>query len=93
VDTKLEVVNVLSKNVYGTHLRFDLNENITRMDYYDFEKNANMRVIELLPLEASFNINRDTRECTWVPYSTGVCFCIFSQFFSFFFAPNFKKKR
>jgi hypothetical protein len=26
VDTKLEMVNLLSQNVYATHLRFDVNE-------------------------------------------------------------------
>ena len=59
----MENVVIDAKSVYGMHLRFDTEENITRMDFYDMEKQANVRIIELRALEATFEINRDTREC------------------------------
>ena len=32
--------------VTGVHLSFDLDDNITRIDYFDFEKGANIQRIE-----------------------------------------------
>ncbi|CAG5086360.1 Oidioi.mRNA.OKI2018_I69.PAR.g11188.t1.cds [Oikopleura dioica] len=63
VDTKLEMVNVQSKNVYASHLRFDVNNNLTRMDYYDFEEKANVRVVEMKSLDAQFTIDMSTGSC------------------------------
>ncbi|CBY09735.1 unnamed protein product [Oikopleura dioica] len=63
IDTKLEMVNLLSQNVYATHLRFDVNNNLTRMDYFDFEKRTNVRVIEMKSLDAQFQIDMSTGSC------------------------------
>ena len=47
VDTLTESVDLLTGNVYGAHTRFDIDTNITRVDYYDNEKGANIRRIEM----------------------------------------------
>ena len=46
VDTRLEAVDKLTNTVSGTHLSFDLDDNITRIDYFDLEKGANIRRVE-----------------------------------------------
>ena len=47
VDTLTESVDILTGNVYGAHTRFDIDTNITRVDYYDSERAANIRRIEM----------------------------------------------
>ena len=47
VDTLTESVDILTGNVYGAHIRFDIDTNITRVDYYDPERAANIRRIEM----------------------------------------------
>ena len=47
VDTLTESVDLLTGNVYGAHTRFDIDTNITRVDYYDNERGANIRRIEM----------------------------------------------
>ena len=46
VDTRLEQVDKMTSMVTGVHLSFDLDDNITRIDYFDFEKGANIQRIE-----------------------------------------------
>ena len=36
----------MTSMVTGVHLSFDLDDNITRIDYFDFEKGANIQRIE-----------------------------------------------
>jgi hypothetical protein len=45
------------------HLKFDTYDNITKMQFYDYEKMANMDIIEMKALKASFQINKKTGEC------------------------------
>lgn len=47
VDTLTESVDLLTGNVYGAHTRFDIDTNITRVDYYDTKRGANIRRIEM----------------------------------------------
>ena len=46
VDTRLEIVDRLTWNVGGMHLSFDLEDNITRIDYYDTQRDANIQRVE-----------------------------------------------
>ena len=46
VDTRLEFVDKVTSIVGVSHLSFDLDDNITRIDYFDYEKDANIRRIE-----------------------------------------------
>ena len=62
VDTRLEFVDKVTSIVGVSHLSFDLDDNITRMDYFDYEKDANIRRIE-----------QKERDFTKFPSSTALC--------------------